>query len=105
MMLARFLSASLVLYHVQHIHMAGDTNNNQMASFNGNAIRLREDVVRGLKKEDSAILSSLRLYHNFVCPHLGLPDNQRPAEAAGIKVKGANKWKIMIQAAAKAEAA
>ncbi len=61
--------------------------------------------MRDLKKGDSAILSSLRLYHNFACPHLGLPDNQTPAKAAGIKVEGANKWKTMIQAAPKAEAA
>ena len=43
--------------HVKHIHMAGDTNNNQMESFNGNTVRHREKVVRGLKTDDSAILS------------------------------------------------
>ena len=41
--------------HVKHIHMAGDTNNNQMESFNGNTVRHRENVVRGLKREDSPI--------------------------------------------------
>ena len=60
--------------HVRHIHMAGDTNNNQMESFNGNTVRHREKVVRGLKKKDSVILSGLRIYHNHIRPHLGLPD-------------------------------
>ena len=35
-------------------------------------------VVRGLKNEDSAILTGLRLYHNHVRPHLGLPDGPDP---------------------------
>lgn len=90
--------------HVRHIHMAGDTNNNQMESFNGNTVRLREEVIRGLKREDSPHISGLRLYHNFVRPHQGLPDGQTPAEAAGIIVEGNNKWKTLIQAAAKANA-
>ena len=90
--------------HIRHIHMAGDMNNNQQESFNGNTIRLREDVIRGLKREDSAHISGLRLYHNFVRPHLGLPDNQTPAEAAGIIIEGDNKWMTLIQAAAKTNA-
>ena len=87
--------------HVKHIHMAGDTNNNQMESFNGNTVRHREKVVRGLKTDDSAILAGLRIYHNHVRPHQGLPDGQTPGEAAGIKIEGDNKWKTIIQAAAK----
>ena len=91
--------------HVRHIHMAGDMNNNAMESFNGNTVRLREDAVRGLKKDDSPILTGLRLYHNFVRPHLGLADGQTPGEAAGITIEGRNKWLTMIQAAAKERAA
>ena len=59
--------------------MAGYTSNNQMESFNGNTVRLREVTVRGPKREDPAILTGLRLYHNFVRPHLGLPGNISPA--------------------------
>ena len=73
-----------------------------MESFNGNTLRLREKVTRGLKNDDSAIISGLRLYHNFVRPHLGLPDQITPAEAAGIQIEGANKWMTLIQAAVKA---
>ena len=87
--------------HVRHIHMAGDMNNNQMESFNGNTVRLREEATRGLKREDSAILAGLRLYHNHVRPHQGLPGKTTPGEAAGIRIEGDNKWKTMIQNAAR----
>ena len=81
--------------------MTGDMNNNQMESFNGNTVRLREDAVRGLKKDDLSIITGLRLYHNHVRPHLGLPDNMTSGEAAGIHIDAANKWKTIIQAATK----
>ena len=89
--------------HERHIHVDSDMNNNQMESFNGNTVRLREEVARGLKTEDAPILTGLRLYHNFVRPHLGL-DWKTPAEVAGILVEGDNKWKALIQAAAKSAA-
>lgn len=57
-------------------------------------------MVRGLKEEDSHILTELQLYHNFVRPHLGL-NGETPAEAAGIEIEGDNQWLTMIQAAAK----
>ena len=44
-----------------------------MESFNGDTIRHREKMVRGLK-EDSAILISFQFHYNFLRPHLGLAD-------------------------------
>lgn len=85
--------------HIRHIHMAGDMNNNQQEAFNGATVRHREKVIRGFKRDDSAILSGLRVYHNFVRPHLGLPDGLTPGEAAGIQIEGDNKILTMIQAA------
>lgn len=70
-----------------------------MESFNGNPIRLRTDVVRGLKKDDSAILAGLRVYHNFVRLHLGLDGYIAPGEAAGTQIEGNDKILTMIQAA------
>ena len=87
--------------HINQIEFDGIHHNNQMESFNGATIRHREKVVRGLKKEDSAILSGLRMYHNFVRPHQGLPDHTTPAEAAGIHIQGDNKFLTLIQAAAR----
>jgi transposase-like protein len=89
--------------HINQVMFDGEHHNNQMESFNGNTVRHREKVVRGLKKEDSAILSGIQLYHNFVRPHLGLPGQSTPAEAAGIIVEGDNTWLTLIQAAVRAE--
>ena len=60
-------------------------------------------MVRGLKKEDSAILTGLQIYRNFARPHPGLADpTMTPAEAAGIHIEGDDKWRTMIQAAVRA---
>lgn len=90
--------------HERHIHLSGDMNNNQMESFNGATLRHREKVTRGLKKDDSALITGLRLYHNHVRPHLGLENNKTPGEAAGIHIQGNNKWLTLIQAATKTTA-
>jgi transposase-like protein len=81
--------------HIRHIHIDGDKNNNKMERLNGE-IRDREKVVRGLKKEDSSILEGLQIYHNYIRPHMGL-NGKTPAEVAGIKVEGDNKWITLIQ--------
>ena len=59
-------------FHVSQIHMAGSHNNNQMESFNCNTVRLREKVTKGLKRDDSVILTGMRTYHNHFRPHEGL---------------------------------
>ena len=84
--------------------MDGDTNNNQMESFNGNTIRHREKVARGLKNEDATILSGLQTYHNHVRPHLGLPEGMTPGEAAGIHIEGDDRLLTLIRAAGWARA-
>lgn len=57
-----------------------------MESFNGNTLRMRDKVIRGLKKDDSAILAGLQLCHSHVRPHLAL-EGSTPGEAAGIHVE------------------
>jgi len=86
--------------HHRHIHLAGDMNNNQMESFNGNTLRAREKVIRGIKRDDSAILRGMQIHHNFIRPHQGL-DGDTPADRAGIRIMGENKWKTIIQNAVK----
>ena len=76
--------------HHRHIHMSGDTNNNQMESFNGNTLRAREKVTRNVKREDSAVLSGMRIHHNFIREHQGL-DGDTLADRADIRVRGNNK--------------
>ena len=81
--------------HIRHISIKGDRNNNMMERLNGE-FRDREKVFRGLKKNDSPVLTGIRLYHNYVRPHMSL-DGQTPADRAGIIVKGNDKWKTLIE--------
>jgi len=81
--------------HIRHIRLAGDRNNNRMERFNGE-VRQREKVTRTLKRMDSPILSGYRIYHNYVRPHEALK-GKTPSEAAGIQIKGRDKWLTIIQ--------
>jgi len=81
--------------------MSGDKNNNRMERLNGE-IRNRKKVMRSLKKDDSAILDGYRVFHNYVRPHMAL-EGKTPAEVAGIKVEGDNKWITIIQNASKSK--
>jgi hypothetical protein len=66
-----------------------------MERMNGE-IRDCERVTRNLKSVDSPILTGLQLYHNYVRPHMGL-EGKTPADLAGIKVEGENRWLTFIQ--------
>jgi len=81
--------------HIRHIRLQGDCNNNKMERMNGE-IRDREKVMRGLERKDSPILTGYQLFHNYVRPHMALK-GKTPAEAAGIKVEGQDKWLTIIQ--------
>jgi transposase-like protein len=86
--------------HIRHIRLAGDYNNNKMERMNGE-IRDREKVMRGLEKKDTPILKGEQIFHNFIRPHMAL-DGDTPADRAGIKIKGKNKWITIIQNASQA---
>ena len=81
--------------HIRHITLAGTHHNNKMERLNGE-IRDREKVMRGLKKSDTPILAGYQIYHNYIRPHESL-DGKTPADAAGIEVRGENKWVTIIQ--------
>ena len=81
--------------HVRDITIRGVVHNNKMERLNGE-FRDREKVMRGLKTADSPILKGLQIYHNFVRPPEGL-NGETPADRAGIKVEGENKWLTLIQ--------
>ncbi len=81
--------------HVQDITLSGVIHNNKMERMNGE-VRDREKVMRGLKRMDTPILKGVQIYHNFIRPHEGL-NGQTPADRAGIKVEGENKWLTLIQ--------
>ena len=56
--------------------------------------------MRGLKKSDTPILTGYQIFHNYIRPHEAL-DGKTPAELAGIKVEGRNKWLTLIQNASR----
>jgi putative transposase len=85
--------------HIRSITLRGDRNNNKMERLNGE-IRDREKTMRGLKIDETPILSGYQLFHNYIRPHEGL-DGKTPAEACGINVEGNNKWITLIQNASK----
>ena len=70
-----------------------------MERFNGQ-LRDRERVMRTLDKTDTPILDGMQIYHNFIRPHKGLA-YRTPAQAAGIEVKGDDKWLTLIQNASR----
>jgi len=88
--------------HIRHIRLAGDWNNNKMERMNGE-IRDRERCMRTLEKSDTPILSGMQIFHNFIRPHQALK-GKTPAELAGIKVNGENKWLTIIQNASRKNA-
>ncbi len=53
-------------------------------------------MIRGIKRDDSAILRGMQIHHNYIRPHQGL-DGDMPADRAGIRIMGENKWKTIIQ--------
>jgi putative transposase len=85
--------------HIRDIRLDATVHNNKMERQNGE-VRDREKVMRGLKNTDSPILRGFQVFHNYIRPHMGL-DGRTPAEAAGIQVKGDNKWLTIIQNASK----
>ena len=65
-----------------------------------NEIREKLKSKRGLGNDESAqeFADAYRIYHNFIRPHGGLPNNQTPAEATGIDLGlGDNKILELIE--------
>ena len=83
------------IWPLGELRLGGQIHNNKMERMNGE-IRDREKVMRGLKVEETPILTGMQIYHNFIRPHMAL-EGKTPAEAAGIKVEGKNKWLTLIQ--------
>ena len=69
--------------HINHIHLQEDHNNNKIEGINGE-IRDREKTMHSLKKADTPILKSMRIYHNYIRNHQRLQENKSPAEKPGI---------------------
>ena len=81
--------------HINTIQLTGEHNNNLMERANGE-FRDREKCTRGLKINDSPMITGYEIHHNFIKPHMGL-NGKTPADMAGIEVQGVNKWKTIIE--------
>ena len=81
--------------HQAEIRLAGQVHNNKMERMNGE-IRDREKTMRGLKTEETPILTGMQLFHNFIRPHEALK-GKTPSQACGIEIKGDNKWKTRLK--------
>ena len=98
-----FRDASRVFYtnkvprtkHIRDITLDGERHNNKMERMNGE-VRDREKTVRGVKTVESPIFKGSQIFHNYIRPHMSL-DGKTPADLAGIKVEGKNKWLTLIQ--------
>ena len=53
-------------------------------------LETEKEVMRGLKEEDTPILTGYQIFHNYIRPHEAL-DGKTPAEACGIKIEGKNR--------------
>jgi hypothetical protein len=85
--------------HIRDIRFDVTVHNNKMERMNSE-IRDRERCMRTLEKSDTQILSGMQIYHNYIRPHQAL-NGRTPAEVAGIKIEGENRWLTLIQNAAK----
>jgi putative transposase len=85
--------------HISTVRWRGNMENNKMERFNGE-VRDREKTIRGLKKNDTPILTGYQIFHNYIRPHEAL-NGRTPAEACGIKVEGQNKWITIIENASR----
>jgi hypothetical protein len=81
--------------HIQHIRFQGDKYNNKMERFNLE-VRDRQKVMRGLKRQDTRILTGYQIFHNYIRQHERL-DGKTPAEVSGVKIEGNDKWITLIQ--------
>jgi len=66
-----------------------------MERFNGE-VRDREKVMRGLKRNDTTILTGYQIYYNYIREHQGL-QGKTPTKRCGIKIEGNDKWLTLIQ--------
>ena len=82
--------------HVKDIHIQNQVRNNNIQERLNGEFRDRENVFGGLKKSNSPAITGIKMYHNYVRPHMGL-DGDTPADRAGVNIKGTNKWQTIIQ--------
>ncbi len=87
--------------HIRDIHIRNlICNTNKQERLNG-GLAGHFKYARGINKEESLIFRMAILHHNYIKPHGGI-GGRTPAEAAGIDIRGADRWRTLIQNAVSA---
>jgi putative transposase len=83
--------------NIRSVSVRNEGLNSKVERLNG-SVRDREVVMRDMDHKESAqtLMEALRIYHNYIREHEAL-DGKTPAEVAGIKIEGRNKWLTLIQ--------
>ena len=82
--------------HIRDIHIRNlICNTNKQERLNGE-LAGHFKYARGINKEESLIFRIAVLHHNYIKPHAGI-GGRTPAEAAGIDIRGSDKWLTLIQ--------
>ncbi|MDG6951568.1 MAG: DDE-type integrase/transposase/recombinase [Nitrososphaerota archaeon] len=86
---------------VEHVAKAGvgkpHATNNRAERLN-RTVRERVKVQRGWKSISTPLAEGQRIHYGFVKSHQAL-DGQTPAQRAGIRLEGQNKWLALLKAA------
>lgn len=80
--------------HIANVALQSGLNNS-IERMHG-SIREREKVMRGIKSMETPFIKGNQIYLNFIRPHQAL-GGKTPAQAAGIGVRGENKWMELLK--------
>lgn len=85
--------------HLCDIHIRNEFSNTNKQERVNSAFAGRTRLARDINSENSPVYRILILHYNHIRPHSGI-GGRTPAEAAGIEIRGHNKWLTLIQNAA-----
>ena len=87
--------------HICDIHIRNEFSNTNTQERVNSTFAGHVKPARGINSENSLVYRIFLLDYNYIRPHSGI-GGKTPAEAAGIKIRGHDKWLTLIQNAADA---
>ena len=82
--------------HLCDIHIRNKFSNTNGQERVNSTFAGRARLARGINSENSPVYRIFILHHIYIRPHGGI-GGRTPAEAAGIEIRGRNKWLTLIQ--------